>query len=102
MRGAATRIVALLLVAFVALGAQCVASCSLESFGQPPCHRTPVKSCAHEQAAGDNLKVVTIELAVIASTVPIAIEPLRIEPLAAPPALLASPPQAAFSTVLRI
>jgi hypothetical protein len=66
MGGILTRVVALLLIAFVAVGAQCVTTCSLESIAQPPCHKAPVKSCAHDQAAGNSLKVFQVEAHAIA------------------------------------
>jgi hypothetical protein len=104
MGGILTRVTALLLIAFVAFGAQCVTTCSLESIGQPPCHKTPVKSCAHDQAAGSNLKVFQVEAHAVA-VLPETIEPLINEA----PARLAerpapSPPSHGIvaSTVLRI
>ena len=59
MGGVSTRILGLLLIAFVAVSAQCVASCSAS---RPPCHQSPAKgemSCS-------------------------ALEVVKIEPLAAP------------------
>ncbi len=104
MGGILTRVVALLLIAFVAVGAQCVTTCSLKSIAQPPCHKSPVKSCAHDQAAGSNLKVFQVEAHAVAS-VPVAIEPLPDEV----PAIVASQPDASppsrdtvSTTVLRI
>jgi len=104
MGGILTRVVALLLIAFVAIGAQCVTTCSLESIAQPPCHKSPVKSCAHDQAAGNNLKVFQVEAHAVA-IVPEAIEPLPVEA----PATVASRPDASppsrsavATTVLRI
>jgi hypothetical protein len=81
MGGSRTRIVALLLIAFVALGAQCVASCSLESLTQPPCHKSPEPSCSHDQAVSIDTKIVKVELAAVA-IVPAAIQRLPLEPSA--------------------
>ncbi len=85
------RILAVLLIAFVAMGAQCVASCSLEALAQPPCHKSPVKSCAHDQAAGENLKVIKVELVAVSVAAPLAAEPLPIEAVVAA-ALSPTPP----------
>ena len=104
MAGIVTRVVALLLIAFVAAGAQCVTTCSLDSLAQPPCHKAPAKSCAHDQAAGNNLKAFQVEAHAVA-IVPQAIEPLPDE---APATVVsrpdASPPSrdAVSTTVLRI
>ena len=104
MGGILTRVVALLLIAFVAVGAQCVTTCSLESLAQPPCHKAPVKACAHDQAAGSTLKVFQVEAHAVAM-LPETIEPLtneapaRLDQRPAP-----SPPSHGIvaSTVLRI
>ena len=104
MGGILTRVVALLLIAFVAIGAQCVTTCSLESLAQPPCHKAPVKSCAHDQAAGNNLKVFQVEAHAVA-VVPQAIEPLPNEaPVMLSHRPAASPPSrhTISTTVLRI
>ncbi len=105
MGGKITRIFALLLVVFVTIGAQCVASCSIEQIApQPPCHKSPVKSCAHDQAAGNSLKAFQVEAHAVA-ILPEAIEPLPDEA----PVMVAgrpdpSPPlhNTVTSTVLRI
>ena len=102
MGGILTRVVALLLIALVAFAAQCVTTCSAESIAQPPCHKAPVKSCAHDQAAGDNLKVAQVEMAVIATVAEVA-EPLANEPFATRPELPPPPSHdTVSSTVLRI
>jgi hypothetical protein len=104
MGGILTRVVALLLIAFVAFGAQCVTTCSIESIAQPPCHKSPVKSCAHDQAAGNNLKAFQVEAHAVAIVTAI-VEPPSYEFTATLPRLPETPPPShdtVSTTVLRI
>jgi hypothetical protein len=63
VRGFLFRLSALVLIAFVAISAQCVASCAAESCAkpaQPPCHQSPSRdsdadaACAPSLATGDS------------------------------------------------
>ena len=109
MGGIPTRLLALLLIAFVAMSAQCVASCSVESAlaaSQPPCHKSPTKApCAHDQAARDSGKLIQVERPAAITVVAAAVPASPHEPLPAPLCQPASPPplqDLLSSTVLRI
>jgi hypothetical protein len=103
VRGPRIQIYAVLLIAFIAMGAQCVAFCEARDSVQPPCHQTD-SSCSHDQAAGDNgVKGVKIVLAAIAAVVdshPIYYEPSTafISHLSPDPPI----PDTVATTVLRI
>lgn len=104
MGGLRTRLLAALLIAFVAMSAQCVASCSTESAlaaSKPPCHKSPTK--APETAC--SLKVVKVEPLASVAVVPMLSQPLPDEPSAAFPLQPLSPPpshELVATTVLRI
>ena len=102
MGGTFTRVFALLLIAVVAIGAQCVASCSLESIAQPPCHKMAKRSCAHDQAAGNSSKIIKVELAALDMIVPVADQPLLVEIAPAAPLQSSKAHEPPSFTVLRI
>ena len=98
MGGAPTRMLGLLLIVFVAMSAQCVASCSTP---QPPCHSSPAKS---EMSCGA-VEVVKIEPLAAPAVAPVVIAMLPHEAENAPAleaALLPVLPLTVSSTVLRI
>jgi hypothetical protein len=55
-----------LLIAFVAMGAQCVAFCEARDSVQPPCHQTDT-SCSHDQAAASDSGVKVFLIAIAAA-----------------------------------
>jgi hypothetical protein len=100
VRGSRIQIFAVLLIAFVAMGAQCVAFCEARDSVQPPCHQTD-SSCSHDQAAADGgVKVVLIALA----PAPDAQTVLYVPSIAISPQPAADPPipDTVVTTVLRI
>ena len=106
MRGSGIPIVAVLLIAFVAMGAQCVAFCEARDSVQPPCHQTDT-SCSHDQAAAGDSGVKGVKIVVTAIAAVVDSHPIHYEPsMAAVRHLSPDPPipdtAATTTTVLRI
>jgi hypothetical protein len=103
VRGSRIQIFAVLLIAFIAMGAQCVAFCEARDSVQPPCHQTD-KACSHDQAAGDNgvkgVKIVLTSMAAVVDSHPIQYEPsmAAVRHLSPDPPI----PDTVATTVLRI
>ena len=101
VRGSRIQIFAVLLIAFVAMGAQCVAFCEARDSVQPPCHQTD-KSCSHDQAAArdSGVKVVLIAIAPALEVQTVVYEPsvAIVRHLSPDPPI----PDTAATTVLRI
>lgn len=102
MGGSRIRFAAVLLVAFLAIGSQCVAFCEAQQASLPPCHQSD-SSCAKAQAASDiAVKQSTVELIAVA-TVPVVHDDLPHAPtIAAISHPFPSPPTPDATTVLRI
>jgi hypothetical protein len=102
MGGSRIRIAAVLLVAFLAIGSQCVAFCEAQQASLPPCHQSD-SSCAKAQTTGDiAVKQLKIELIAVA-VVPVVHDVLPQAPtIAAIGHPFPSPPTQDATTVLRI
>jgi hypothetical protein len=68
------RFVAVLLIAFVAMSAQCIAACAAESVlpVQSPCHKTTDSSCSHDQSGDSIEKLTKVEQLVAVAIIPLA------------------------------
>jgi hypothetical protein len=102
MGGSRIRIFGVLLIAFLAIGAQCVAFCEAQRASLPPCHQTG-STCAPAQAAADaGVKQLKVELIAVA-TVPLLRQSLPHAP-AIPSTGHPTPPllEPSTTTVLRI
>ena len=101
MGGFRARFLAVLLIAFVAFSAQCVAACAVELAlpAQPPCHQSSDDSCSHDRTGDSAVKLVP------AAPVLVMAETLEAAPVALAAPQSAPPPlthDILLSTVLRI
>jgi hypothetical protein len=107
MGGSRAKLVAMVLIAFVAIGAQCVASCAVESIvpAKPPCHQQSDDSCSHDQTGDSAAKLSVVERPLAIDTLPVIHHTTPLAPMTAveaAPAPLAQSVYAVSSTVLRI
>jgi hypothetical protein len=107
MGGSRAKFVAMLLIAFVTIGAQCVASCAVESIvpAKPPCHQQSDDSCSHDRTADSGAKLSAIERPLAIDTLPVIHHTTPLAPLTgveAAPAPVAQSVYSVSTTVLRI
>lgn len=102
MGGLRVRFLAVMLIAFVAIGAQCVAACAAESAlpAKPSCHQPTDDSCSHDKTGDSVVKLAPFAPVVVAIGEPLESAPAAVfAPEPVPPALTRD---IVASTVLRI
>lgn len=104
MGGLRARFLAVMLIAFVAISAQCVAACAAESAlpAKPSCHQPTDDSCSHDKTGDSAVKLAPIAPAVVIVAAAETFEFAPVAMLAPESVPLALTHEIVASTVLRI